>query len=224
MTVALSVAIQHHPRRADILPGLLAQLGEPADVVADPEPLNAFPSPWRTYRRALELSPTGCTHRLILQDDVELCDRFLPTVRSAIRAQPDRLLALFVPGQFPGAILDMPAASMQGSAWLELRSGGWCPAVALVWPAQLAFEMLYYANEQAWPPGKRADDENIGQFLSEHGHQALATLPCLVEHPDIVESVTNLTRARGGEDPGRLAVCFAGSCDTSQIDWSAGPL
>lgn len=224
----LSFAIQHHPRRAALLPPLLDAIGGHVEVVTDPDPdarLNGkpFPSPWRTYAHALERTPIRATHRVILQDDAIVCRDFALTVENAIAARPDRLLALFVSGRLREHVTAVGRACAQDLPWCELPYMHWCPTVALVWPIRLVPACLEFVEAQRWPPEFRADDEIVGQFCRSLREHPLATVPSLVEHPDVEESLIG-KQTSGGTSPGRMAACFIHpDCEPLAVDWSHGP-
>jgi hypothetical protein len=216
----LSAAIQTHPKRADLAAALAASAGGPVDLAVDPEP-TGVPSPWRTYRHALETTPAWATHRLVVQDDVTACSGFLPAVAAAVAAQPSRLLAFFVGGRPREAARAVWEASEHGLPWAELQNHHWCPAVCLCWPVPLIEPLLAYVDAQNWPAAFRADDEIIGRFCRVSGERPLASAPSLVQHEDVVPSLIG-TRAHGGADLGRVAACWIGDCDPAGIDWNAG--
>jgi hypothetical protein len=227
--VAVSIAIQTHLARLDIAHELRACVGD-AEIVEDPAP-GGPPSPWRTYRRALEgtvgVAP-GTTHRLIVQDDVILCDYFVEAVEAAALARPDRVLVFFVAGSPPTHVASMRHARARGWTWTELdgRHTTWCPVVAAAWPVPLVAPMLQWVDEQRYPPAFTADDEIAGRFLRAAGIQALASVPSLVEHPDTVTSLASGGRKNwGGLDPGRIAAMWIGDegCDPRGLDWTLGP-
>lgn len=221
MTIAVSVAVQHHPRRARLLPGLLARLdGLPIDVASDPEP-DAAPSAWRTYRHALETTPGWATHRLIVQDDTEPCPWFPEVAAAAIAARPDRPIVFFHASQPADNALRIRVAAHKGLPFAELNPQRWVPVVALSWPAPLIRPALDFAASQKWPEAFQADDEIVARCYRHLRVQTLATVPSLVEHPDREMSLLGL-RARAGRDRSRVAFCWVGDCDARTIDWQ-GP-
>jgi hypothetical protein len=233
--VRLSVAVQHHPSRAPIIPALVAALeADPADrgiteIVADPEP-DGVANPWRTYRECLARTPADCTHRLVLQDDVLVCPGFTAAVRAAIAARPDRPLAFFVGGQSYAYAQAVYQAAGRGEPWALLDSHianyTWVPVVALCWPASLALGCVPWADnrlaDQPRTHGWRADDEIAGNYLHELGVPVLASVPSLVEHPDVIASVIH-GRGFGGSLADRQAACFIGDCPVATMDWTLGP-
>lgn len=220
MTISLSVAIQHHPIRSELVQELLGDIPG-AELATDPEP-NAMRNPWRSYRHALQTTPPGATHRMIVQDDVRVCDGFLPAVLAAVAAKPDRILSFFVAGNPYEHSQAVYAACDRGSSWAELDNQRWCPAVCLVWPAYHVPAVLAWVVAQNWPDAFRADDEIVGRYCRYADVLPLASVPSLVDHPDDVPSLLG-QKAQYGQDPGRTTACWIGDCDPASIDWTLGP-
>jgi len=215
----LSFAVQAHPSRREAAEALASGLPG-GSVVYDPDP-DGPRSAWRTYRLVLETTPPDASHRLIAQDDVEVCPHFAAAAAAAIAARPDRVIAFFVAGRPPEHAAAIFAACRAGSHWADLRNDRWCPAIALAWPTDLIGPFLEFVDAQNWPPSFRADDEIIGRFLRHAGIRAAATVPSLVEHWDVEPSVFRHGRARAGADLGRVAACYIHSEDDArEIDWA----
>jgi hypothetical protein len=220
--VLVSIAIQAHPDRAYLAEPLAAETG--AEIVYDPEPDAQWRSPWRTYRHALLTAPPEVTHRLILQDDALVCPNFAVAARAAIAARPDAVIAFYVGGAPYHQAEAVREACKRDDAWAVLENAHWLPAVAVSWPRPHIEEIVPWVDSQGWPEKFRADDEILGRYLREHRLRALATVPSLVDHPDVEPSLVG-TRTRGGDDPARVAACYIGDCAgcALEIDWSRGP-
>lgn len=204
---------------------LAVRIGGEVEIVFDPDPLHRVRSPWRTFRHLLETTPAGATNRFQCQDDVIVCDGFRQAVLRAVQARPGRLLVFFVGGnpyQHSQAVL---RACRRDEPWAELDHAHWVPVVATCWPVDLILRLTEFVDAQGWPPHFRSDDEIVGRFVREINHTPLATVPSLVEHPDVTPSLIG-TRAKGGADTGRIAACFigegCGDC-VETIDWTHGP-
>jgi hypothetical protein len=209
--VRLSIAIQHHPSRAHLLEGF-ANLGS-LDVVTDPDPDNRIPNPWRTYRRCLETTPDWATHRLVLQDDVECCPGFLSAALSATEAQPNRMVAFFVPVTLRRGGRALMAACAADEAWAEMLVDEWVPVCALSWPVAVIPEFMEWADGRGYSEHKhRADDAIVGLFCRHRGVPVIATVPSLVEHPDRAVSLV------GNAVGSRRARCYVGT-EAHLIDW-----
>lgn len=217
--VRLSIAIQHTPKRdADnVYRRLLAALepdgGRP--VIA---PNADDTATWPTYAECLATTPHTATHRLVIQDDCEVCPGFIDGVKAAIAARPDQMLSLFISYRpTRGSILQMEACE-RGYAWAALDNREWLPTQALVWPAFLIGPMLRY------PSGRTADDERIAEFLRDRGLYALQTVPSLVEH--VHHSTTTLPSVNM-PGPHRRARCWMGDSGeylpARDVDWRRGP-
>lgn len=187
-------------------------------------------NPWRTYRLALERgldAPPGTTHRLIVQEDVIVCDHFLEAVAAAADAQPERVLVFFVSGIPFVQVRHLDRARDRGRSWAELENSTWCPVVATAWPVGMVAPMLEWVESKDFPPAFTADDELTGRYLRHEGVTPLASVPSLVEHPDTVTSVASGgRRQRHGLDPGRCAHLWACDLglDARSIDWTLPPL
>lgn len=223
--VRLSVAVQAHSLRATIAETLASTIGGDTEVCFDPDPDARLRSPWRTYRHALQTTPGWATHRLIVQDDAEVCHHFGDVLDPMVASQPDRLLCLFVGGYPRDHTLSIMQGCDRGDSWVILNNTRWCPCVALVWPRPMIDHFLAYCEQKrGWDDDRfRSDDERIGSFLNNTGQRPLASVPSLVEHPDMEPSLIG-DRTRQGTDPGRVAACFIHpQCDVRTIDWSLGP-
>lgn len=217
----LSIGIQTHPDRADLAAALNTRIPS-AQLAVDPDPYDGLRSPWRTFRHALETTPSEATHRMVIQEDTEPCRDFEQVVRRAVRARPDRLLVLFVGGLPREHATQVYRACDAGNSWALLDHMRWCPIVCTIWPVPMIRPLLDWVDAQNWPVSFRADDEIVGRWLRATKQQPLATVPSLVEHPDLVPSLIG-RRARGGRDTSRVAACFIHpQCDPLSIDWNLG--
>lgn len=217
-THSFDVLVQHHPKRVELLAPLLASVPR-AQVVADPDP-TGYPSPWRTYRECL-LQPIQTTHRVVLQDDVEVCRNFEAVIEKVIAARPLNPVALFVGGQPRTAIEAMGHACAHEETFAEYPSDTWLAAVAVLWPTDVIEKIVAWVDKQRWPVEFRADDEILGRAARAYQIPLLATVPSLVEHPDVVESVTGRNRHMRGVNTDRVAWCFADKVgiDPLELDW-----
>ena len=208
----LSVCVQHDRRRAHLL-AALDRLGD-RDIVTDPEPEQRYGSCLRTYLECLRRTPAGATHRLVVQDDAIPCQRFRALAEAAIAEHPDELVALFVPGRTLLRKL-MVDEHRRGGRWVMLPKGlNWTPTVALAWPARLAREFVPHgeaviAARAARGMGTFADDPYVGGWRKQLGIQVWATVPCLVEHPDVEQSLYRLDlKPKRGQNRSRVAALY----------------
>src|SRR5262245_37375054 len=87
----VTVAIAHHPARADLLEPLLVKLGGQVEVVVDPRPKRL--DAWANAKRAWKLGrKLGGTHHLVMEDDVTVCRDFLAAVQEGIERWPNEMV------------------------------------------------------------------------------------------------------------------------------------
>lgn len=201
-----SICVQHHPLRAHLLAALRERLGE-FELVSDPEP-EGERSPLRTYRECLRRTPPSATHRLVLQDDCWPCEDFCERAQEAVAERPDHLIAFFVPGTPGGGGDRMLRAARNGERWVQIGGAGWVPTVALCWPRALIAPFLDFAGTSRFAH-QRGDDNVVGQFARTNRLQVWATVPSLVEHPDIEPSLIG-RKNRAGQNRSRVAALYCG--------------
>ncbi len=211
----IQTVVQHAGEaRGHLLPRLLAALPEGATVVTDPDTDDLRRSPWRTYLACLRTLEPDATHLLVIQDDAEPCLNFGRAVDLIVRSRPNVPLVLFCPGlgQQRRAILD---ACRAGERYARLPTANtFVPAVAVVWPRDSVASILAYAERA---PEMTADDGHLGRWAAETGAEILATVPSLVEHPDVERSLVG-RHAMSGRNPGRIAACWVGDLDPLTLD------
>lgn len=215
---AVSFAVQAHPSRTLAARALAAEIG--GEPVWDPIP-DGRRSAWRSFRRLMETTPPGATHRLQIQDDATVCPGFTEAVRAAAAAKPDRMLVFYV-GRNPRAYADLVMRACRNDlTWAELDGGGWCPVVCTLWPVPMIARLLDYYDHAKFPSGWGPDDEIVGRFLNKIRHRPLASVPSLVEHLDLVDTIGGKRGGRGD----RRAACWIGDCQecAAGIDWTLGP-
>lgn len=213
----LSVAIMAHPSRLELAHQLRRKLRPDRrhqhliDVVLDPDP-HGERNPWRTARLAWQATPAGCTHRLVLQEDVLPCPGFLKHARRALSAKPDRIVSFYLGTNAIVTWRELLIADARGAHWVRGFSASWVPALALCIPVG------YVDSLAGFDDGTRpvADDEVYGRWTREHGLPWYATIPSLVDHDDDAPSLMRDPYTRGA----RVAACPIGKTDPGLIDWT----
>lgn len=221
MAPVVSLAVQHHPSRPDLLARLLASLGPDAaraDVVVDPDP-SGDRSPWRTYRAALERTPPGASHRLIVQDDAVALPGFLAAAEASLAAKPDAVVCYFVGGQPASSALRCRRALKAGHPWALMNPQDWVPVVACAWPAATVARFLEWTEARPADPRRmRSDDYLAGTFARQRRLPVWATVPSLVQHPDDAPSLIGRPHRSGG-NPGRCAAVWNPDLDLAAVAW-----
>lgn len=206
MHPVVSTAIQHHPSRVRLLADLGRQLGGSVEIVADTDPDHG--SPLRTYLDALRRTPPEATHRLVVQDDARCCRGFPRLMRDRVAEKPDAIIAFFTPGCAPHKA-KIRRAVQAGEPWALLHSL-WMPTVALCWPVGYAAEFVAWA-ETTYGGRRRemiGDDGPVGIWASRRRATVYATVPSLIQHPDVEPSLFG-RKARAGANKARVAALYA---------------
>lgn len=209
----VSVAIQHHPKRAGLIPDLLAALDAPAVVCTDPDPGKDRTNSWTTYRLCLAHAPDD-GHLLVLQDDVEPCRNLVAAAEQIARYFPQGVVCLWHGKQPTRGAIQYRIAAGEGCRYVVIRAQPWVPLVATLWPARLARQLATWSDANPIRLRQvRADDGVVALYLSAVNRVSVyATLPSLVEHPDR-DSIRKQVR-------GRVALDFIGDDDPLDLDWN----
>lgn len=130
-------------------------------------------------------------------------------MQEAIAEMPDVPVAFFAPGCAPHKALVI-RAQLRGERWARLHSL-WYPTVALCWPTQLGLDFAAFATDELGEklPGLpfRGDDGPVGKFCTTRHLIVWATVPSLVEHPDVERSLIGRPN-RAGANRARVAAVF----------------
>lgn len=199
-----------------MLPALIEALGDlDPEVIADPEheePWNA----WRSFKACLRACPDDTGHLLIIQDDAVPCAGFAEAARTALSVKTDKIVCFYVGGGRAGDPLVRAAAECRN--WVTLNRNLWIPLVATAFPVAVVRDLLEWAETDAFAQRSRGDDAVLGKFMRARGITPWATVPNLVQHPDVVASVTS-RRSAHGRDRNRTAACWIGEHPASDITW-----
>lgn len=174
-------------------------------------------SAWRTYRLCLRSAPKTATHLLAIQDDAVPCEHFAEAVLAAIEARPTAAICFFLGGHPPFTASLAMRARKEKRSWVQVATRDFVPTVATAYPREMALELADWVDEHK--PGCRGDDAPVGDFfrVRRHLHQAWATVPSLVQHPDDQPSLIG-RRHLSGRNPARCAKLLV-SGDPRLIDW-----
>lgn len=215
--------IQGHPSRSalhDVLVESLAPM--PTEVSlhsSDP------PNPWAGYQQALR-DPPDCTHLLVLQDDTVACRNLPRAVDLIAKSKPDDPVALFHSYLPRNNLVDLlKMMKWGGGPYLRSRYAKFWPVIAVLWPVDVSQDFLRWTEDNARRlPGApnlvASDDAVFGEWGRSTQATLWVTVPSLVEHPDVEESLIG-RRALWGKDSGRRALKWIGpDADPLEIDWS----
>jgi len=207
--------IQHHPSRVELLERSAAL--QPI-VVSDPEP-DAPRSTWRTYRACLRVAAELEGPSAIVQDDCLFVEGFHAAADQLRLARPEALLAFCVQGTLHSVA--------RGAFWRAFDAGerlvqyhprNWVPAMALGWTPELARMALDWdAGQKGLRESYNSDDGRLYYFTTRCEVEVWCSVPCIVDHPDDVQTVGE--RSGGKRSTGRTTLAlFEG--DASKVSWA----
>lgn len=175
MSVRLSAAIMAHPRRAEMVEGLLAALDWQVPVVWDRRG-----DRHDTGIRAMEAHDPTATHHLVIQDDVVPCRDLLAGVQRALEHVPDGHPASFYVGRvkpFRRAVERVTSAA-EGASWIVMDGIYWGPAIAV--PTNVIPDLARWW----WGQGKIHSnyDRRVSRWFEVDGRRCWYSWPSLVDH------------------------------------------
>lgn len=173
--------------------------------------------PWQNWRRAWQAGrPDASTHRVVLQDDVLVCDDFPATMAALAAARPDAFVSGFLPRK------SVDRARLQGVRWVSCRRFLWAQCVMM--PTGLGEEMLRWVDA-AEGAGSTADwrhhdDVRMGAFLASRGLPAWVPVPNVVEH--VGDAIGGSTLGHNGPAARRRARSWLGEANEGRkLSWYA---
>jgi hypothetical protein len=201
---AVDIRIMAVPKRRDMVLAMLAQLGMPETIVSyDDRPQGG--GPLYTARKCwLHPLQPGCTHRLVLQDDLELCTGFRVVAHLAAAAFPEAIFSFFNPRL---RFTDRKTASPY-----ILIPGGGCYGQAIMIPAPLIKPCFRWVD-RALGVGYEGDDTAIGLYSHARDVPMMATIPATVQH------LAPMNSALGYNNPRKVSKVWQGR-DLAGEDWN----
>lgn len=216
--ISLSLAMMAHPRRAEQVGQILAQLDrQDVEVVWD-ERNNR----WDTGRRSMLAYDPRCTHHAVIQDDVLVCrDLFAGVLAALEHVSGDVPVCGYVGRVRPFAEMVTMAAAVagaRGASWLTMHTLNWGPLIVV--PTAHIPAMIDHCDTLT-------EILNYDRRLSRYwelivGAPTWYTWPSLVDHAD----GPSLVRGRIGTDRSkaihtRVAHTFIGEdASALDVDWS----
>ncbi len=194
----IPVRVQHHPSRADRIPGLLAGLAGFGDIVVVEDPgADEKPDHWRSHRACLEAMPDDAERLLVVQDDIKPQPYFKERIDAAIARYPEQVLLAFVPG-FPRERRLQMVAKGKGELFYPFIVGAYVPTVAIVYPRAVVDGLLAWADKPGGDrfrrPMRGADDGIVAHFCRTRRIHPVAMVPCAVEHDEKALSIGKAMR------------------------------
>lgn len=161
------------PSRLSLIIRNLAQLGLSMDSVALDEKYSGRPID--TMMKAIRLPcEPGTTHRVIVQDDVELGRYFKENIDFLCNTYPDRVFSLFMAG--PPTIKKLYL--IEDKIICKTGGGAWGQAILMPLSLRPFIEATLKRVSKKWIH----DDMFLQYCFNQMGLKPLTTIPCIVDH------------------------------------------
>jgi hypothetical protein len=147
--------------------------------------------------------PPWASHLLIVQDDARPCRCFRARAEMAIGERPFDVVALFLGGAPARSARLAQQAHRRRERWVRMHGNDWCPTVATCWPRFHVERFLAYCDGRPDLLGM-GDDNVTGSYVKNENVAVWATVPSLVEHPDVEPSLIR-RKASAGRNRYRIA-------------------
>ena len=166
----IDIRIMAHPSRRENVLKVLEQLNMDESIVVYDDREYGGDALYTARKTWLSPVPLGTTHRLVLQDDVLLCDNFLSIICDIVNTLPDKVLSLFnlIPYDL---IKDRECCYKK----YETLAGQ-----AIIMP------VIYIKECWQWIDANcgecKHDDIMISKYCKHHGIGLFTTIPPIVQH------------------------------------------
>ena len=149
--------------------------------------------------------PEGVTHRVVLQDDLLLCNDFVDIINKIVNAQPEFIFSLFCSRLKPEmAIPDSPYIIIKGrNAWGQ----------GMLMPIKYVKPMFKWADKELGPDFP-FDDGIYAWWAGAEGLQIMSTIPSTMQHLCPTQSTL------GYNDNRKISKVWIGE-DLSDVNWDA---
>ena len=175
------------------------------NIVLDDRGQNGGGSAWYNAKRAWGKPLDGASHRMVIQDDVIVCNDFLNICGKIINQFPDAAFA------FSCGAWIKPEMRKGESPYVRLK--GCCiSAQAIILPANHIYDMISWSDDLFGQEYKH-DDGRIGWYLAYHGIPTYTVIPSLVDHLQIDSVIPHHNRKD------RFCRAWIGE-DIGQQDWA----
>lgn len=178
----LSVSIQAHPDRSEMVCHLQAGLDRPVVIAWDIEgpPNGNADRGWRTARAAWQLHDPDADWHVVLQDDAVPCVDLLAGLERALEHVPaDAVVSPYLGRGGGNGYRWTPivtGAEIAGASWVTSSKLSW--GVAIVLPVKLIPDMIEYCDRRSGV----TDDMRVAGWAEKRHAEVWYPFPSLVDH------------------------------------------
>jgi hypothetical protein len=169
----VDVRIMGVPQRMGFIRDMLKQLESDQSIVAFDDRPKGGCGMYTARKCWLAPVPEGVTHRLVLQDDLDLCDGFKEIVEQIVGTWPKAFITLF------SALVRFEHKKIQSP--YVLVPGSSCYGPAIVLPVEQVSECFAWIDKHLGLEYPH-DDRAISEFAIMHRIPIITTIPSTVQH------------------------------------------
>lgn len=117
----------------------------------------------------------GATHRLVLQDDVDVCDDFIHIINTIAETHPCRAvttISFISPSNWP---------NYDNTPYYRVNN---MPGCGIMLPVPVIKPCMDWCDSSTDAALKLHDDLMISKYCRNHRVMMIAVLPCIIQHPD----------------------------------------
>lgn len=155
---------------------ILSKLSLQEDVVIWDDRENGGDAMYTAKKAWTSPVPNGCTHRLVLQDDIEICDNFIDIVEQISKKNTSQIVSLFHCEKYEDDIRYIITRRLWG-----------CAIMMPVSFIPLCWEYIEHIPEKPWCGDNaetimRHDNDCIALWSIDNSIPVINTVPSLVQH------------------------------------------
>ena len=186
--VKIDIKIMGVEKRLPLIKEILRKAGIPDScVVLDDRGFEGGGDAWYTAKKAWTAPlPEGCTHRLVIQDDIDVVNNFVTLVNKVVTKFPN------VAWTFNGGTWTTNNMKKNNSPYIRLK-GCRASAQALLLPVEHIQPMINWSDDMFGVDYKH-DDGRISWYCCANGIPMYSTIPSLVSHIQVDSCIPHHNR------------------------------
>lgn len=171
----VDIKIMAHPKRAANVSKILKSLNLADNAVVWDDRPGGGDAMYTARKTWLHSLPMDATHRMVLQDDVEVCENFVSIINSIAETHPCRAFTginFLCPSNYP---------NYNNTPYYRVYD---MPGCAIMLPEEFIKPCMQWCAESTDAVLKPHDDLMISKYCREHNIMMITSFPCIVQHPD----------------------------------------
>ena len=169
----VDIRIMASPKRETNVKYILNKLKMSDDIVVWDDRPNGGDAMYTARKAWLSPIDKDTTHRLVLQDDIDICENFIENVEEIAKRNPDNIVSLINflnPTNYP---------NKRGTPYYQVSV---VPGCAIMMPSYMITNCMDWCDNYEDKSLAIHDDLMISKFANTNGVKLVTILPCIVQH------------------------------------------